>query len=263
MPLDEGFVSQVPEEIRNEASFQEAAKGDVGSFAKSYVEAQKSLGRALFLPEENLKPEERQQKLNAVYDKLGRPKTHADYKVEVPEKLPPGIQWGEDRQGRVFQRLHAMGLNNEQVNGVVQTYFEEAGMDVELLTPEGGSAALKEEWKGNYEANVGAAKKAMAKWGDEEFVAWGEHSGVFNFPPFVKFMSKLGNEILREDTSKKNEGSSRMIDRDAAQERVSQILNNKEHPYHAKGRPGHQQAVDEMLRLNEIIHGGEVVSVVG
>lgn len=263
MALDEGFVSAVPEEIRNDASFQEAAKGDPASFAKSYVESQKKLGSAIFLPEENLKPEEKQAKLNQVYERLGRPKTHTEYKVDVPAEIPIGVSWDDGRQDRVLQRLHALGLNNEQVNGAIKTYFEEAGQGMELFTPDGAKAVLAEEWKDQYESNIGAAKKALAKWGDEELMAFGDQSGIFNFPPLVKFLSKIGREVLREDSVPKNEGNARFMDKDTAKEKLAAILNDKSHPYHNKSKAGHAQATAEVLRLNEIIHGSEIVSVVG
>jgi hypothetical protein len=136
-------------------------------------------------------------------------------------------------------------------------------MDAELLTPEGGSNALKEEWKGSYESNLGAAKKAIAKWGSEELLEWGEKTGVFNFPPLVKFLSKIGQDTLKEESVPKNDANHRLIDKDAAQERLSQIMNNKDHPYHSKQKTGHQQSVEEVLHLNEIIHGSDVYSVVG
>jgi len=36
---------------------------------------------------------------------------------------------------------------------------------------------------------------------------------------------------------------------------ISQIMNDKSHPYHVKGHPDHDKSVQQMLTLREMLNG--------
>lgn len=113
-------------------------------------------GNTVVIPRSDADPKE----WAAVYDRLGRPSDPAGYKVETPEG------GDADFQGKVFGKMHELGLTkaqgealaswyNEQVQGASAAAKEAA--EVRFATEQ---AELKTEWGAAYTQNLAAAQTA-------------------------------------------------------------------------------------------------------
>lgn len=84
---------------------------------EGYSNLERLLGEkanAVILPKADGKPEE----WNAIYDKLGRPKDAAEYKLPVPQDANPEFA------KTAAQWFHENGLNNKQAEGIVNKFNE-------------------------------------------------------------------------------------------------------------------------------------------
>jgi hypothetical protein len=81
-PTSVDWRTSLPEELKSEKSLSSIT--DIAGLAKSYVHAQKLIG-ADKIPVPNKHATE--DDWNAVYEKLGRPKSAEDYKLNVPDNI--------------------------------------------------------------------------------------------------------------------------------------------------------------------------------
>lgn len=175
---------------------------NVNQVIESYQNAEKFLGvKSEFLariPERTDTPEGQAQ-LNAMYDKLGRPKDAAEYKFTPPksgEQSPEFTKWAQG----VF---HKQGLSKSQGEAVaaewnqyVQSAVEKETNDTKIAFQE-SDAALKREWGAAYEPKVMQGKAACRAFGlSQETVTKLEKA--IGYSDVMKFMSAVG-EKLGED----------------------------------------------------------------
>lgn len=136
------------------------------------------------------------------------PKTAADYKIELPEKIAEALgadglkQLGESEVFKGFtDRLHGLGLNQKQYAAVV-TEMIERGMALrqgnEALDTQAAVTELQKDWadQATYDKNVQAAYRAASTFGDVNKLM-GKYG---NDPDFIRVMAKVGAE-LSEDTA--------------------------------------------------------------
>ena len=106
----------------------------------------------------------------------------------------------ESTQG-FLKRMHAKGINNAQLNDVLDYAFNEWAPQLiganDAMTEETCSAALKEVWKSDEEFSNGTglafkALKAFAS-NDSEFGSLMEKYG--NDPDFIQFAARVGKEV--------------------------------------------------------------------
>lgn len=268
MPLDETLVNSLPEEIRNEPSFAEISKGDLPGVFKNLIDSQKTLGRAILLPDEKDPEERRLEKLNSVYDKLGRPKTHGEYDYkDVTEKATEyGIT--EEHLGKFGEIFHQAGLSQSQVKTIVGAYVEH--MAGSSLTKEYVLKAVAEGvegknngWGDKTEANLGIAKSALVKFDtDGEFLALLEQSRLGNHPATLRFLHNVGLPH-KGDSTPRVEDRAGVSSPAQAQAKIAAIQNDKNHPYHDRSKAGHREAVEEMSNYFKIVHGEKVEAVIG
>jgi hypothetical protein len=271
MPLDEGFINSVPEEIRNEKSFQEIAKTDAATFAKNYVDSQKTLGRAILLPDEKDPDEKRAEKMSSVYAKLGRPET-AD-KYDYSDVLKEG-ELAPEILGKWNERFHKAGLSTSQAKELVRAAMEESNSS--LLTIEGLVKSVlegddkHEGWGENVEANIGAAKRALAQAGDlgsemVELLEDPRFGQLGNHPTMVRFLHWVGSQF-KEDVAPRLQSRGGSLDKEAAQAKIAEIESKStgpnRHPYWDSTNPAHAAAKEEMRKLYKLVHGTEVVKTI-
>jgi hypothetical protein len=261
MPLDESIVSSLPEEIRNEPSFAEIQKGDMTSAFKQFIDTQKTLGRAVILPDEKDDETKRTEKLNSVYDKLGRPKSHEEY--DFKGVIEDAVD--KEQLGKWTKTFHEAGLSNGQAKRLIQAFKED--MSSSSATIEKLTATLKDGpdgWGDKFEANVAIAKRPLAMAGEAgaAMIEFLEETMAGNDPRVVKFLHALGS-TMGEDRTPRTQERSGPLDKTSAQAKVAEIMGNRQHPYFNRGMPGHAEALEEMKKLNEVIHGVTTVATIG
>ena len=117
-------------------------------------------------------------------------------------------------------------------------------------------AELQQRQGTAWEARLTRAQMASDKFGEKVpgFKEWVTASGVANNPKFVEFLMEVGEASFREDDVRaENPGSMGMTTNDA-QQKIQQVLGDKEHPYHIKRHPGHGAAVTEMQQLFNVAY---------
>ncbi len=263
MPLDEGIVNSLPEDIRKEPSFAEIQKSDLPGVFKNLIDSQKTLGRAIILPDEKDPEEKRVEKLNSVYEKLGRPKTHAEYDFKDV------IKDGEVDPARVekYQKIfHEAGLSNAQAKRLIAAAMEESAGG---LSAESAMQALSQGdekhtgWGEKIEENIGVAKAALVKFDtDGELLSFLETTKLGNHPVVLRFLHSIGSQLAGDKTPGV-ESRAGNLDKSSAQSKLAEIMSNKAHPYFDRKSPGYTQAQAEVKRLHEVIYGDEVVAELG
>lgn len=201
--------------------------------------------------------------MGEVYDRLGRPKSAADYKLaETVKGADP--EFAKTASGW----FHEAGLNASQANKVAakwQAHVE--AQDKATLTAynakvEADKLALKTEWGANHDAHIEMAKTAGKAFGmtDAHIVALERvmgYAGVHKF--LANIGSKLGEAEFVQGGGKPGDFTGMTPER--AQARIAELKSNAEF----KAKFAHKdplvsgEARAEMRRLEKIAYPGQQV----
>ncbi len=159
-PTPQEWTSGFSDETRGYV--QKKGFKDASALADSYINLEKLHGagpdRLLRLPE-SMESAEAQ----AVWEKLGKPKTAKDYQLQVPEKGDPKLaEWAQD----VF---HKANLTSAQAQATMKAWNERQAaalaqtIENQKIALQQNTEKLKTEWGAAYEKNMNLAKSgAMA-----------------------------------------------------------------------------------------------------
>ena len=238
------WKSSLPDELKNDATLQNFK--DVESLAKTVVHQQKVLGSRIPIP----KTDEEKSEL---YSKLGRPETSDLYEVNVPDSHKSYFQ--EDDLKQFKSVAHQIGLNNEQVNAIMD--YQMKAIDNQLSTEPSKVAvqreetenSLKKEWGYEYDKNVRAAQRALDVYGDDE-IRQLMNTEAGNNPAVVKMFARLGAEVT-EDMAKNTQHNTLATSPLDAQAEIDAIFSNPSDPYHDQSHRENSQRVEYMRQLHE------------
>ncbi len=225
----------------------------------SVVESQKLIGNSLRLPKADATPEEKAKALGDIYAKLGRPEAPDKYDLGELPMISGTMKYDEARLNAAKGELFKLGLSNEQAKGVMQIY----GKELQTLFPDNSKVAaesrakLIEEFGSEqlFQRNMGMAHKTVKAYGDNEFVAFLEQTGLGNHPAMVKFMSKVGKELTEHGSIEAAKDSDHLSQADAMKE-ANKIINDPKDIYHARpGTPGKAERMKEVQDLFRIATG--------
>jgi len=183
---------------------------DFHGLGKNYIEAQKMIGRGIFLPKEGVSEEERKQSINGIMDKLkkaniieGAPESPDKYVINLPEK---------DAQGEPFRvnqpllksfkdAIHKLGLPSSKAQGLFDWYLNfqaesEAGSQKSFEDMKSG---LKKEWGGLYIRNMEAARRAVFKYIGEDGDAIMSNLHPSVGLKLVRAFAQIGDPLLEDD----------------------------------------------------------------
>lgn len=196
------FRSSLPEDIRDEPVFNSIK--DLGSLAKSYVNAQRLIGQdKLVLP----KGEDDVDGWNTVFNKLGRPTAPTEYEygqVEPIDIVPK--EYVEKSVAQFSEWAHEAGLNKKQAKLIFTKFMENQRAEAEGIKQsfqtqaQASEEALRQEWGSEFENNIRLANDAVLKVGGQELVNTLGSRGLHTDPTVIKVFSNLG-KILAEDNT--------------------------------------------------------------
>jgi hypothetical protein len=257
-PRDQ-FIAMLPDELRGEGVF--ASLNNVGDLAKSYLNAAKMVGldKNMVLP---IPRDDSKEAWDAVYAKLGRPESPDKYNLEAykdmttPEAIKP---WAE--------KLHSLGLNQRQVDGILGDFFGSAKSAQEAQANE--MKARFEQWGEQIKAEYGlaterkldAAVNIVEKTlGDEGLKFIEENPQVFRDPRMVRFLvsmaDKTGEGSVLLPGGQRAEGP--ISPADAKQQlNALQADPNYQKAIWNKSHPQHQHYVDLQSKLWEYAAPGD------
>lgn len=261
--------SELLGEFKDDPVFKPFEGKGLADVFKSYKHAQSLVGaEKIPIPAGKLNTPEN---WNYVMDKLGRPKTADGYKLEA--NLPDGFPKDEKLTAGFKQAAHYLGLLPWQAEGLFKFYNDaqveafksfEADMAAQAEKTE---AALMAELgtKQKYDEFVRGADAALQRFGGspEDIAAFSEKFG--NDPIAVKILGNVAKAMV-EDAAIRGDKSFDLFGEDAAA-KLKTIMSDKDNPIHKayfdKAHPNHQSAVDEVTRLNELIHGNTPINMAG
>ena len=245
------FQDLIPDEYRAEKSLENFK--DMGDFVKSYLSAQKIVG-ADKIPVPNKFATEDDWK--AVFNKLGAPEKPEDYKYNFKEG-----EVDQELLSTFNQQAHKLGLLPQQAESLIKFYndmnegssvqAEEKAAQTRLHTEN----ELKKEFGPQYVKRLDQAKRLASSTLGNDFLEntlLADGSRLGDNLNVVKAFSDLA-EKLSEDEVVKGDSSSYMTANEIEKEIAS--LTEEGSPYWTKTHPNHQKAVQEVLKLRELLNG--------
>lgn len=194
-----GWTEHLPGDLKNPETLERFSKFEkLGDFAKAYMESEGRLERAIEVPTEGAT----QEQVQAFREKLGIPKTPAEYnlkEVEVPEivREPGAEEW-------FSEVAHKANLTKGQTKLVYQAMFESAksaldkheGQRKEKL--ESATNELRKEMGEKFDETVARCRKIVKEVGGQEFASYLDESGLSNDPRMVKFLSSIQRHLSND-----------------------------------------------------------------
>lgn len=242
---------------------------DVKGLLKSYVSAQKMLGRPdkITLPDKDA-PDSEWRK---VFERLGMPGDAEKY--ELPERQD-GIKPDERFTNAFKQAAHEAGLNKKQAAIVYQRYLDsvaEFNQESEKLSAEyveQNEKALEKEWGDALSQNVDLAKNAVQVAAskifknDQEYDDFVEHAkarGWTNDAYFVRLMHHFGRQMAQDDipAGGATQGFTPSPEEARVELRDFDLNPELRKAYMSKDHPRHNEVVQMRERLYTLAYGKE------
>ena len=241
------WKASLSDEVRSDKSLENIK--DIEGLAKSYVHAQKMVG-ADKIPVPNKYATEKDW--DAVYEKLGRPKTSDGYKFDLPQDK----QVDEASLKEFSTQAHKLGLLPGQAQGMVQFYNDMTAKSLQdadskaLAARENSTKELKQEWGQAFDQKVSQAATLAKSVGATELLNANLADGtkLGDHPVMIKAFAELANK-MGEDSIVQASGPTYLtpsqIDKQIGE------LTQTGSAYWDKNHPNHSDAVQEVLALRE------------
>ena len=245
------FKDLIPEGFKEEKSLENF--NSMEDLLKSYLHAQKLVGQdKIPVPNKHATDEDWQH----VFKKLGAPDSPEDYKYNLKD------QELDSQQVQEFNKTaHKLGLLPKQAEGLIKFYNE---MNGNIASSQEEQAAqsqlnteteLKKEYGPQFNKRLDQAKKLAISTLGQDFL---ENT-------FLKDGSRLGDNLnvikafsgladkLSEDEIIKGEGQDYQTASDI--EKEINALTQEGSAYWSNQHPNHNKAVQEVLKLREMLNG--------
>jgi len=259
---DGDWRTLVPEDLRNDPTIQnikaETTDEALSIMSKQFVHAQRMTGRdKVVLPTDKSTPEE----LNEFYTKLGRPGAAEEYEVPT-EGMPENVPLSEEAINQFKNEAFEMGISKQNAARLIRFQANmtnaqlEAQKEAQQQEIQVGLEGLKKEYGVAYDQNVQLALQGVNQFGDENFKALLNKTGVGDRAEFIRVFAKVGkalasDEILGEGSGRKfalsPEDASRAIGDKKLDPNFMEAYKNDRHP-------GHEDAQKQMAALYSSLH---------
>jgi len=247
------WKASLSDEVRADKSLENI--NDIESLAKSYVHAQKMVG-ADKIPVPNKFATDKDW--DAVYEKLGRPKTAEEYKFNLPEDQ----KVDEAALKNFSTQAHKLGLLPGQADGMVKFYNEMIGNELaqadSIATSQREKAIteLKTEWGQAYDQKLQQANNVVAGVFPKGFMDTNlaDGSKLGDHPAVIKAFASLAGK-MGEDNIVQSSGPTMMTPKQIDKEILA--LQAPGSAYWDNKHPGHDAAVEEVKELFKLKHGEE------
>jgi len=247
------FPEGLEDDIKGDPSlkvFVQENKINYANLMKSYVHAQRKMGTEKFaIPGKNATDDE----WNGLYNKLGRPELDKyeintnEHKVEeeflkefkatahkaglLPKQAQELFNWNQQK---------AQTMQDAYSTGVKEKYEQEL-------------SGLKKEWGSGFDTELKLADRALEEFATPEEMEALKESGFTQNIGLVKLFNKIG-KAFSEDTFDKEAHGNFGVTKDAAEKKIGEMFADREGAYLNSQHPNHTKAVEEMLKLNEILN---------
>lgn len=261
---EETWRDALPDDLKvdpNVAKFSTPAE-----LAKSYVEVSKMIGSSIRPPGPDAGPEARKEFLEKLqkaapelvyapaeadeavtaqfWKRLGKPEKVEEY--EADKEVADAIDLNEARN-----IAQITGLTKGQFKALTKAMADAKGLQAAEVSK--AKDALKAEWGVAYGERVAAAATAAAKLGMSDAQVKAIVSGEVP-PDQLRFLHTVAAAVganPRELSTTQGGASGAMTPADA-QMAISEIMNNRTHPYWNPRDPANGAAIQKMLKLVEM-----------
>jgi hypothetical protein len=263
-----GWRDSLPEDMRNEETYKSLEKFvvddqlDSNKAYKSYLHMEKGYHDRISLPKEDWTEEQ----YGDFYSKLGRPETQDKYEIIRPE-MPDGISYDDNLESSFLSKAHKIGLNSKQVQEILDWQSKEVirgNNDIavdEAMAKQVAEGELKETWRGDYERNLGLARRTAKNVLPTEFLEMITEKGLANEPRLIKTLHHLGQMMSESAVGKDDAGTKFGHDSTTARVEIDSIRADKSHKFHNAYNdpkdPQHKLANDYMDQLYNMTYGPE------
>ncbi len=250
-PKEVNFRDLIPENFREEKALDNF--NNMEDFVKSYLHAQKLVG-ADKIPVPNKHATE--EDWNEVFKRLGAPSDPNDYKYDLKDQ-----EMDSEAVQEFNKTAHRLGLLPKQAEGLIKFYNE---MNVNNAASQEEAAAqsqmnveaeLKKEFGPQFNKRLDQAKRLAVNSLGQDFLEntyLKDGSRLGDNLNVIKAFSDLADK-LSEDPIIQGDGTSYMTAKDIEKEITE--LTQEGSAYWDKNHINHQKAVDEVLKLREMLNG--------
>ena len=245
------FKDLIPEDFKEEKALDNF--NNMEDFVKSYLHAQKLVGAdKIPVPNKHSTDED----WHEVFKRLGAPETPEDYKYNLKD-----VELDQNQVSEFNKEAHKLGLLPRQAESLIKFYNEmnsnnaasqeEAAAQAQLVT----ETELKKEFGPQFNKRLDQAKKLAVNSLGSEFLEntyLKDGSRLGDNIKVIKAFSELADK-LSEDEIIKGDGSEYMTAKDI--EKEINELTQEGSAYWSKTHPNHQKAVQEVLKLREMLNG--------
>ena len=241
------WKASLSDEVRSDKSLENIK--DIEGLAKSYVHAQKMVG-ADKIPVPNKYATDKDW--DAVYEKLGRPKSADGYKFDLPQDK----KVDEVSLKEFSTQAHKLGLLPGQAQGMVKFYNEMTAKSLQdadgkaLAAREASEKALKQEFGQAYDQKVTQAATLAKSVGATDILNRNLEDGtkLGDHPDMIKVFAQLASK-MGEDSIVQASGPTYLTP-SQIEKQIGELTQTGS-AYWDKNHPNHQLAVQEVLALRE------------
>lgn len=245
------YPEGVDDSIKGDPTLKAFVKDNKINYAnlmKSYINAQKLVGRdKVVLPNHKSSQEE----WDNFYTKMGRPALDK-YEIKASGDVDKDFlaQFKETAYKQGLLPKQAEELFNWYNTTLSSKHEEIVGAQTKKIESE--HFALKKEWGMGFDKEIDLAKRALRQFASEDEIKLFKEAGLTGDVRFIKLMNKIGKG-LKEDSFSHESAGNFGITKQEAQSKINSMYADSKGAYMNKSHPGHKAALEEMLRLNEIV----------
>jgi hypothetical protein len=220
--------------------------GNVTDLAKSYVHLR---GTGPGYPGENATTDE-----IARFRQLAKvPASPAEYGIQKPENLPPGMEWNESFLGEMAAVAHKHHIPGPAFQALVQAQLAHA--QTHAQTTESTRAAeikaaqdgLVAEWRGDYENNLATVRHLTSRYAERAGIPEDSPhlAALMNNPDFARIVQQVST-LTAEDGIRAPSG---MGDLRTPRQVANDIMSGKDAQWGEKYMEGDRAAMEHVGRL--------------
>jgi hypothetical protein len=220
--------------------------GNVTDLAKSYVHLR---GTGPGYPGENATTDE-----IARFRQLAKvPASPAEYGIQKPENLPPGMEWNESFLGEMAAVAHKHHIPGPAFQALVQAQLAHAQTHAQT-TESTRSAEIKAaqdglvaEWRGDYENNLATVRHLTSRYAERAGIPEDSPhlAALMNNPDFARIVHQVST-LTAEDGIRAPSG---MGDLRTPRQVANDIMSGKDEQWGAKYMEGDRAAMEHVGRL--------------
>jgi len=251
-PVKVDWRTEIPEEIRGHKSLETIQ--DVGSLAKSFVNAQSLIGAdKVAVPGKYATDDD----WSLVYDKMGRPADSSGY--ELQNKISEGQVENVELLTNYKDVAHKLGLQPKQAQGLLNWFNENNEKSLPdpnamVVRQEETVNNLKREMGAAFDDNIALGNGVLSEFGTDDIVNLKMEDGSLfgDNPDVIRMMSKLGR-FLKEKVGEDTLAGTKMSGAPTNDELTQKLrdIRRTDGPFWDAKHPEHSWYVDESLKIAE------------